>query len=1755
MNITLLKWLSRGILLVLFSISMQALAQISPQKLNFRPTSEWKNNLFAKTSKPGFRQYWVFQFQNPLSAQQIQNLKKSGWMPGFGLTGSAYIMGVPAQTTEAGLIASGVIAFSTIKPEQKCDPVLFLNLENEIDSSDRVVEFLPHKGVEITQLKKIWQQGRWGKLLEVWPGQVQKWKVEATPLQIRHLLEENWLFYLEESQGQDQPFHQISGQNSRTSFIQSGLAGLSGKGISIGIGDGGMVETHADLESNQTNLTSNKVASFTDHQDHVTGTISGKGLLQADKKGMAPEAKTYNLQTSGVLSLIQNLKTNYGIRLTNNSYGVNLNCAKAGNYNVTSVFLDNQAQDNPDILHVFAAGNQGGSTCGGYPTGFFNLAEGYPIAKNCLTVGAVNTDDGLTWFSSKGPTRDGRVKPEIVAQGNETFSTVPFDLYAEKSGTSMAAPVVTGSIALLVERYKALNNNQYPESALLKALICNTADDVGNPQVDFASGFGRLNARRAKKVLDQGFYSSDQVVSNGLKTIQLTAPAQSSQLKIMLCWTDPAGLANGSANLVHDLDLKVSKSGGQVFLPWVLDASPSGANQNAIRAEDHVNNMEQVSLPVTAGEAVQVKVSCGNLAEGIQKYWLVYEWLSPELVLTAPESQSWKEAGAATDFRWDVSQISFSQLAIESSLDSISGWTHFQNCGAPPSGLSTFSLPQTGLQKRFFRLKGTGHQGITYSNVVGIWLSPKAILQTETCAQNARLSWNAIPDASTYEILRLDFNEGTWKHMAWQTQTQHFVSGLETGERFAFSVKPWFSGKPGMISDGKMVVPPSTGICPWGLDVGLTGIVAPQNARAFSQQMANQNPVKFKAKNYGNQAISGKSTSFFFRLNQGPVQAFTVLLYLEPGQEKEWEVPSVSIPAALGNYSLTAWFSNSEDVNLANDTLCWKFRQVENPAMVLPKTNNFQNAENETLSHTQFALSQLPEGDVHLENGAQLSSQNPLLPTTFGQKAMVLSKDKIDGKTGKAELILTYNLSQYTETQQLALDFDWLPFGAMTEGNGLSIRANETGDWIDVLRFWQINYTPKELKEFRGIDLISLLQGQKPSAIFQIRFEFSGQRPAELVNGQGYAFDNLTLSIPSKDVVITKLLAPSGGCDIPNQQKQVKIRLFNTSDQPAQNIRLGYSLNGQIPVEEILPVLASQDSLDFQFLEFLPAGIVGLQTFKFWVKAQDDTYPANDTTRNLSVFISPKVLAYPYYEDFENGAGFWHAYGSNNSWEWGKPSKNMQVIDTAGNGLKIWATRLDGNYKGNTQAYLESPCFDLSGSESQFQFSFNGNIQTENEYDYLWLEVSEDGQNWQKIGRQNSGTNWYNHASHQWCGDLSGWKVHSHPVDLIPFQNKSQMRFRFGFSSDVSLHFEGAGLDDIHLEPKIKILKDSSFSQNSSQGQMRAWMSFENQNGMVAEVENLSELGTVALKMVNKPGAIRFQDYTPYLSRNYLISPEFQPLDLVKVRLYIAEEDLLALQGADSSVKSFQNLGVYKYSGPNEDLLLDNNKFELGQSTFIQPFKILKVPTAGGYFLEFSVASFSEFYISGHDLSPSDDPLPVKLIYFTGRSSGAKNEIKLEWKTASEVNADRFEIGISCDGKNFETIHNEKAKGGLSAGALYQFNHILNGFCSNENLIFRLRQFDFENEKPVSENFAQVKNPMQGRSLIRVENPVLNQLEIRGLENEARLMLSNLEGKVIFETNAENENLSKDISGIPAGMYQLKIFQNNQWQHFRLLKK
>lgn len=282
------------------------------------------------------------------------------------------------------------------------------------------------------------------------------------------------------------------------------------------------------------------------------------------------------------------------------------------------------------------------------------------LAKNVVAVGSVQdaVRSGardlslatISSFSSWGPADDGRVKPDLVSNGNTVSG--PYHSsdtsYQSASGTSFSAPGVAGAATLLQDLYSQKSGGTYMRAATLKALMLHTAEDLGNPGPDYIFGWGLMDTKRAADlILD---HSAAPVDGNtivearlvqGTDGFQIPVQVTSGALRVTLSWTDLPGRVREShndrtPNLVNDLDLRLSGPSG-AFLPFVLD--PENPSLPAETGDNLVDNVEQIVAGDLANGLYTISVEHkGTLEAGEQAFSLIVTGHdAPSMGLT-PES-------------------------------------------------------------------------------------------------------------------------------------------------------------------------------------------------------------------------------------------------------------------------------------------------------------------------------------------------------------------------------------------------------------------------------------------------------------------------------------------------------------------------------------------------------------------------------------------------------------------------------------------------------------------------------------------------------------------------------------------------------------------------------------------------------------------------------------------------------------------------------------------------------------------------------------------------------------------------------------------------------------------------------------------------------------------------------------------------------------------------------------------------------------
>lgn len=441
-------------------------------------------------------------------------------------------------------------------------------------------------------------------------------------------------------------------RQSNVDDVRDGGPLLSGSGVTAAVREIGQATLHSDYKDRfiVKDSDGDTSSSSANHSTGVVGVLGSSGTVFPNAEGMAPAvsilfytvteggAADGYLQTGDLTDAAGN-----GARLSTHSYGPAISSSTNGTlfgaYQADSAAWD-QAAVSGDLVVVFAAGNErndgDGTAVGGELYDNIDFLSG---AKNTIDVGAVGTaahaadpDEGLsaagdeTSFSSYGPMDDGRIKPDLVAGGVDVLTTQGLNGTQIVTGTSFSAPAVAGMIALLFEHYKNKVGGA-PTAALVKALMLTTASDIESTGPDAKTGYGIADIEAPVKLLDQYVSSSESPffegsVSEGEEQTYSLSVAGESEIRIGLCWLDPAGDPLASKALVNDLDLEVVSPTGTTFYPFSLSAAaPNEAATSS--GPNHADPYEQVVLTAPAAGTWTIRVKGTSVPQGPQDYALV----------------------------------------------------------------------------------------------------------------------------------------------------------------------------------------------------------------------------------------------------------------------------------------------------------------------------------------------------------------------------------------------------------------------------------------------------------------------------------------------------------------------------------------------------------------------------------------------------------------------------------------------------------------------------------------------------------------------------------------------------------------------------------------------------------------------------------------------------------------------------------------------------------------------------------------------------------------------------------------------------------------------------------------------------------------------------------------------------------------------------------------------------------------------------
>lgn len=486
----------------------------------------------------------------------------------------------------------------------------------------------------------------------------------VTPAQLQRLAEASSVLWIEPAPKMklvdEISSKLVAGEGTgHNTFMQD--LGFDGRGVTVAVADSGLhlgtaADMHADLEGRTPSFFYyGDLSDASDehaHGTHVSGIIAGNATMRTTDEqgfyyglGVAPGASIITqrifdgaggYQPPPSFETLTRDAVQSGAVIGNNSWGDDTQ----GRYDISAAEFDAlvrdadelTAGDQPYILE-FSAGNAGpGPQTIGSPA----------VAKNVIASGASQNDrfdffiyeDGsetMADFSSRGPTEDGRIKPDVVAPGTwiaslrspvgndeNAWLDIDFD-YLYMGGTSQAGPQVSGAAAVFVQYYRDSYGLGTPSPALVKAVLIHSAVDMDGtggtgPTPNMDEGWGRVDlteiilSPRAHEYLDQ----TELLTANQVYERSVIIASANEPLRVTMTYTDVPGFPAAIPALVNNLDLEMLGPDGRVYRGNQFERGESVPDASA---GDNLNNVEGIYISAPAPGEYILRVRGRNVAQ------------------------------------------------------------------------------------------------------------------------------------------------------------------------------------------------------------------------------------------------------------------------------------------------------------------------------------------------------------------------------------------------------------------------------------------------------------------------------------------------------------------------------------------------------------------------------------------------------------------------------------------------------------------------------------------------------------------------------------------------------------------------------------------------------------------------------------------------------------------------------------------------------------------------------------------------------------------------------------------------------------------------------------------------------------------------------------------------------------------------------------------------------------------------------------
>ncbi|MBC7777652.1 MAG: S8 family serine peptidase, partial [Phycisphaerae bacterium] len=687
-------------------------------------------------------------------------------------------------------------------------------------------------------------------------------------------------------------------------------------GVSVLVRDDGQLGPHIDLQGRLSNYSLEPPTNGT-HGDGVVGILGGAGNLDPTKKGMATGTDLYAIDyINDFQDLTLPLHLTQGVTITNSSYSDGCN----DGYTLSAQTVDQQIFEHPTLMHVFSGGNSNPLNCE-YGAGgqWGNITGGHKMAKNVIAVANVYADATLAESSSRGPAYDGRLKPDITANGQGQGSLDPNNGYQTFGGTSAASPGIAGCLAQLTHAFRTINAVNDAPSPLLKATILNTANELGNLGPDFKFGWGLVNTWRALQLLEQHQWLEGNADQNGSIEHTIQIPAGVKEAKIMLYWAEPPAAENSAKALINDLDLTVADGNGTVSLPWKLDPTPNPTilDTPAGKGRDSLNNVEQVLIESPG--TYTIRVNGTEVPLGPQHYYILWEFVKDEIKVTYPAGGEGLVPDEVERIQWDA-YGNTGIFTLRYTTDGGATFSTIANVGGDQR-MYDWTVPNTVSGKVYVSVsRDTKSDTSDFpSSIVRV---PQNLQVTNVCPYSISLSWTELNDTLSYDAYLLG---SKYMELKGTTNSNFITMPIQNGEEDHWlSVRASHPNGTAGRRANAIYRPGGIYNCSVSHDLAVRKLLSPVDDIIVSCGPSLVT-ISIRVKNEGQNLTSG-GTAFYQLGNNPPVGE--ALPDIPVGGALDFSFQTLLTLDLNGNVLLKTWVVLSNDGATYNDTLSHTYTVV-----------------------------------------------------------------------------------------------------------------------------------------------------------------------------------------------------------------------------------------------------------------------------------------------------------------------------------------------------------------------------------------------------------------------------------------------------------------------------------------------------------------------------------------------------------------------------------------------------------------------------------------------------------------------------------------------------------------------------------------------------------------------------------------------------------------------------------------------------------